>query len=86
VQVPGYAGDFFCGPNFGIGLYMPSSVVRAIKYDAPSHTLRVVYVSGNIYDYLEVPETVYKKMRTAESKGEFLNTRIKGHYAFQRIK
>jgi len=65
---------------------MPSSVVKAIKYDAPSHTLRVVYVSGNIYDYKEVPEKIYEKMRTAPSKGEFLNTRIKGHFSFQKIK
>jgi lysyl-tRNA synthetase class 2 len=65
---------------------MPSSVVRAIKYNAPSHTLRVIYVSGNIYDYMAVPENVYEKMRTAVSKGEFLNTRIKGHYSFQKIK
>ncbi len=65
---------------------MPSSVVRTIRYDAPSHTLRVVYVSGNIYDYKEVPEPVYEKMKTAGSKGEFLNTKIKGHYAFQKIK
>jgi hypothetical protein len=65
---------------------MPSSVVKAIKYDAPSHTLRIVYVSGNIYDYKKVPEKIYEKMRAAGSKGEFLNTKIKGHYSFQKIK
>ncbi|HTI90653.1 MAG TPA: KTSC domain-containing protein [Puia sp.] len=65
---------------------MPSSVVQAIKYDAPSHTLRVFYVSGSVYDYREVPETVYEKMRTAGSKGEFLNAKIKGHYSFKKIK
>ncbi|MBS1606883.1 MAG: KTSC domain-containing protein [Bacteroidetes bacterium] len=65
---------------------MPSSVVRAIKYDEPSHTLRVVYVSGNIYDYKEVPPAVYEKMRSSSSKGIFLNTEIKGHYDFQKIK
>ncbi len=65
---------------------MPSSVVKAIKYDAPSHTLRIVYVSGSIYDYKQVPEKIYEKMRAAGSKGEFLNTEIKGHYSFQKIK
>jgi hypothetical protein len=65
---------------------MPSSVVRAIKYDEPSHTLRVVYLSGNIYEYKEVPLSVYEKMRSATSKGTFLNTKIKGHYDFQKIK
>jgi len=65
---------------------MPSSVVRAIKYDEPSHTLQVVYVSGNIYEYKEVPPAVYEKMRSATSKGTFLNTKIKGHYDYQKIK
>jgi uncharacterized Fe-S cluster-containing MiaB family protein len=56
---------------------MPSSVVAAIKYDADTSTLRVIYVSGSVYDYKEVPEKVYKEMKEAFSKGEFLNKHIK---------
>jgi len=33
-----------------------------------------------------VPEKVYKEMRTASSKGEFLNKRIKPNYEFEKIK
>ena len=65
---------------------MPSSVVAAIRYDAPSSTLRVVYVSGSVYDYKKVPEKVYTEMKTAFSKGEFLNKHIKPNYAFEKIK
>ena len=65
---------------------MPSSVVAAIRYDAPTLTLRVIYVSGSIYDYKQVPEKVYKEMRTASSKGEFLNKHIKPNYEFEKIK
>jgi len=35
---------------------MASSVFAAIRYDAKVSTLRVVYVSGAVYDYKEVPE------------------------------
>jgi len=65
---------------------MPSSVVAAIKYDAHTSTLRVIYVSGSVYDYKEVPEKVYKEMKEAFSKGEFLNKHIKPNYGFEKIK
>ena len=64
---------------------MPSSVVAEIKYDKQSHTLSVVYVSGLVYDYKNVPEEMYAAMRTAFSKGTFLNKHIKGKYEFKRI-
>jgi len=65
---------------------MPSSVVATIRYYATISTLRVIYVSGSVYDYKQVPEKVYKEMRTASSKGEFLNKRIKPNYEFEKIK
>jgi hypothetical protein len=65
---------------------MPSSVVAAIRYDATISTLRVIYVSGSVYDYKLVPEKVYKEMRAASSKGEFLNKHIKPNYEFEKIK
>ena len=65
---------------------MPSSVVAAIRYDAVTSTLRVIYVSGSVYDYKHVPEKVYNEMRTASSKGEFLNKHIKPNYEFEKIK
>jgi len=65
---------------------MPSSVVAAIRYDANTYTLRVIYVSGSIYDYKNVPENVYKDMRSASSKGEFLNKHIKPNYEFEKIR
>ncbi len=63
---------------------MPSSVVAAIRYDTSSSTLRVVYVSGAVYDYKNVPEKVYNEMKKASSKGEFLNKEIKPNYEFEK--
>jgi len=64
---------------------MPSSVVASMKYIPERSVLRVTYVSGNIYDYINVPSTVYAEMRAAPSKGKFLNERIKGHYSFKKV-
>jgi hypothetical protein len=64
---------------------MPSSVVSAMQYYPDTGTLRIVYVSGMVYDYKNVPEKVYHEMKTARSKGTFLNQHIKGHYEFKKI-
>lgn len=64
---------------------MPSSVVASMKYIPERSVLRVTYVSGMVYDYLDVPSTVYAEMRTATSKGKFLNEKIKGHYPFKKV-
>ena len=65
---------------------MPSSVVAAMKYDVPSSTLRVIYVSGSVYDYKKVPEKVYNEMKKASSKGEFLNKEIKPNYEYEKVR
>ena len=65
---------------------MPSSVVAAIRYDENASRLRVIFQSGSIYDYLKVPAKVYNEMKTASSKGEFLNKHIKPVYEYEKIR
>ena len=65
---------------------MPSSVVASFTYEPVKSTLRVVFVSGRIYDYLHVPKKVYDEMKESDSKGTFLNLRIKGAYPFKKVK
>ena len=65
---------------------MPSSVVAAMKYDADASRLRIIFVSGKVYDYQNVPEYVYDAMKAAGSKGTFLNTEIKGKYEFEEVR
>ncbi|MDB5130519.1 MAG: ATPase protein [Mucilaginibacter sp.] len=65
---------------------MPSTVVASMKYDPGKATLRVVFVSGMIYDYKNVPEEEYIRMKTSGSKGIYLNKHIKGKYEFEKVK
>jgi len=65
---------------------MPSSVVAAIRYDEKTCKLRIIFQSGSIYDYLKVPLNVYNEMKTASSKGEFLNKHIKPVYEYEKIR
>ncbi|UAY52870.1 KTSC domain-containing protein [Ferruginibacter albus] len=64
---------------------MPSSVISTTYYDSSTATLRIIYLSGAVYDYLNVPEKVFTAMRKAISKGSFLNKYIKGYYEFKKI-
>ena len=64
---------------------MPSTVVAHINYDNARHVLRVHFLSGSIYEYLDVPEEIYRAMKNAFSKGIYLNQHIKGHYHFKKI-
>ena len=57
-----------------------------MHYDPATATLRIIFVSGLIYDYLEVPAKIYKEIKAAASKGTYLNQHIKGYYRFERIK
>jgi hypothetical protein len=65
---------------------MPSTVIASTKYDPETATLRVIFLSGAIYDYLNVPPQVYGEMKNAFSKGTFLNERIKTSYEFKKVK
>ena len=65
---------------------MPSTVIAKTIYDIHHKILRVIFLSGAVYDYLDVPENVFDEMKKAFSKGEFLNTHIKNHFTFKKIK
>jgi len=56
-----------------------------MHYDKDTATLRVIFVSGLVYDYKNVPEEVYLAMKTSGSKGTYLNKHIKGHYAYEKV-
>lgn len=56
-----------------------------MTYNKTSHILRIIYVSGSVYDYRNVPETVYEEMKKASSRGEYLNHVIKKKYPYKKV-
>ncbi|MBE9463330.1 KTSC domain-containing protein [Dyadobacter subterraneus] len=64
---------------------MPSSVVAKMIYNDETETLRIIYVSGMVYDYKKVPLEVYEAMKASGSKGTFLNQQIKTRYEFEKV-
>lgn len=64
---------------------MPSSVISSYHYDPEAQVLKVVFLSGRVYEYLGVPESVYEEMKAVQSKGTFLNKRIKRAYPYRKL-
>jgi hypothetical protein len=64
---------------------MPSTVIAHMNYDTEKETLTITFVSGEVYEYRQVPADVFAAMKAARSKGTYLNRHIKGHFEFGRI-
>jgi hypothetical protein len=62
-----------------------SSNVAAVGYDPNTQTLQVEFNSGSIYQYFDVPQTIYEALISAESVGKFLNAQIKGYYRYAKV-
>lgn len=61
-----------------------SSNIAEVGYDAPSMTLEIAFSDGGVYQYFEVPETVYQEFMRASSKGKFFHANIKDSYRYQK--
>ena len=46
--------------------------------------LSVKYTDGEAYDYIDVPEWVYREFKAAPSKGRFVTFVIKPNYEYRK--
>ncbi len=63
-----------------------SSDIRSVGYDPASRTLEVEFNSGGVYQYSDVPETVYQDFMRATSKGSYFHHHIKGRYPYRQVR
>ena len=61
-----------------------STVIKNFDYDAEQRILRVVFGNGNVYKYLDVPESIYKELTKTSSVGQFFNSHIRDKFGFDR--
>jgi hypothetical protein len=64
---------------------MPSSVITNYHYNAATQTLIITFVSGTVYHYKHVPQSIYDRMKAVTSKGIFFNLFIKDKYTFEKV-
>jgi hypothetical protein len=46
-----------------------STTMRSVGYESKSKILEIEFQSGELYQYLDVPEMVHKRLLRAKSKG-----------------
>ncbi|VIO69546.1 hypothetical protein CI1B_27520 [Bradyrhizobium ivorense] len=62
-----------------------SSNVAEIGYDPDSRILEVLFKTGSVYQYFEVPQQIYEELMRASSVGGFMNANLKGRYRYARV-
>ncbi len=62
-----------------------SSNILSIGYDPTSSTLEIEFHSGAIYQYVNVPESIYTALMSAPSHGSYFNRHIKDKYPWKQI-
>lgn len=53
-----------------------SSMLAAVGYDPEKRSLVVLFNSGKAYEYHDVPPEEYQGLMEANSKGQYMNSRI----------
>lgn len=66
-------------------LPVDSSNLRSIGYDLKKQVLEVEFQSGEIYDYLDVPEVEFNALKNAPSIGQYFAKNIRNDYRFKHV-
>jgi hypothetical protein len=62
-----------------------SDMLEYVGYDGKQKILEVVFNSGERYQYLDVPASVYDELMSADSIGQYMHRHIIGHYEYHRV-
>ncbi len=57
-----------------------STMLHAVGYDPELRVLEVIFNSGSIYLYRDVPQDVYDGLMSADSKGQYFLETIRERY------
>jgi hypothetical protein len=57
-----------------------------VGYDESTNTLEIEFDSGGVYQYYDVPSSVYQGLMNASSHGEYFHVNIKDVYHHIRIR
>ncbi|MER6396928.1 MULTISPECIES: KTSC domain-containing protein [unclassified Kitasatospora] len=67
-------------------LAVDSSALRSVGYDAARRVLELEFTGGSVYRYDAVPGRVHRELMAAESHGRYFARRIRGRYAYRRVR
>lgn len=66
--------------------YVTSSNILSIGYDPDNMILEVEFTKGAVYQYYDVPQSIYDGLMAADSHGTFLSAYVKkGGYRYAQV-
>lgn len=63
-----------------------STTLRTVGYAAKRQLLQIEFQNRSIYQYFEVPPTVYAELMEAQSKGAYFNRTIRPRFDHAQVK
>src|SRR5262249_43443123 len=84
---PTFRDEHDADASRGLGMYrrpVESSLIRSVGYDLASSVLEIEFREPHrLYQYFDVPLSVYSMLMAAESKGAYFNEYIRDMYTYQ---
>ncbi len=63
-----------------------SQAIHAVGYDPEQRVLEVIFNTGRIYQFLDVPPQEYARLCTARSRGQYFNARIRDAFPYRTLR
>ena len=61
------------------------SAVRSVEFNRATHTLRVSFESGAVYDFADVPERVHEELVHSRTPDTVFHQRVREEFASRRV-
>jgi hypothetical protein len=62
-----------------------SSMIVSIGYESTTSILEIEFNDGPVWQYFDVPESVYYELIGASSIGKYFHRNVKGQYSETRV-
>jgi hypothetical protein len=62
-----------------------SSNLMRVRHDENTSTLEIEFRGGRVYQYFDVPKSIFEALLQADSKGIFFHGQIKGQFRYARV-
>ncbi len=65
---------------------LTSSSLASVGYDPDKRVLEIEFRDGQVYEYFDIPESLFTELLEAESSGRSFNVNIRDRFRFERLK
>ena len=68
-----------------VAVDVQSSTIKKIGYDSSRQVLRVMFQTGSVYEYDNVPPSIMRDIMASPSKGTYFKRNVQGVYDSRRL-